>query len=223
MPSGSSRPVQTASPSSALQSPTRERILAYLEQNRVASVLELSRAWGLTRADIRYHFNSLEVDGVIERAPRDPRLPSRRGRPVQQYRLAVGSTTGNLLPLCAALLDALLGALPVEERQLALRSLAARLAGSEEPAPGLAQRLNQASALLSLRGHQARWEARANGPHILLRTCPYAALLPTYPELCDLDRYLLERMVRVPLRQIARMDREASKPAACTFTIEPES
>lgn len=223
MSSGASRPTQSVYPSSSPQAPTRERILAYLEQNHVVSVIELSRTWGLTRADIRYHFNSLEADGKIERVPRDQNLPSQRGRPAQQYRLAAKSTPGNLVPLCASLLDTLFRSMPVEGREPVLRNLAARLAGSQELAPGMIQRLNHASAFLNLHGYQARWEAHANGPHMLLRSCPYAALLPTYPELCEMDRLLLEQLVQVPWQQIARINLKGSKPAACIFTIKSES
>lgn len=223
MPSGSSRPAQSVFPSGSPQAPTRERILAYLEQNHIVSVIELSRTWGLTRADIRYHFNSLEADGMIERVPRKRNQPAQRGRPVQQYRLAAGPTTGNLVPLCAVLLDTLFCSMSVEEREPALRALAARLAGSDEVAPGMIQRLNSVCAFLNPRGYQARWEAHVNGPHILLRSCPYVTLLPAHPELCELDRLLLEQLVQVPWQQIARINPEGRKPAACIFTIQYES
>ena len=201
---------------------TRERILAYLQENRIASVQALSRTWGLTRADIRYHFNALIKEGLLERAPRDASLPARRGRPEQQYRLAASAAPDNFPALCAALLDALLSALPVEEQEKALRALAARLAGSiATPKPGIAlhltQRLNQVSAFLSRQGYRARWEAHASGPQILLRSCPYAALLPTHPELCTLDRFLLEDLLQLPLQQTARQSLSGGKPAACVF------
>ncbi len=206
----------------AARAATRERILAYLQENRVASVQGLSRDWGLTRADIRYHFNALLEEGVLERVPRDRSKPARRGRPEQQYRLAAGAIPDNFLALCGALLDALLCHLPAEEREPALRDLAARLAGTFVSIPSLTQRFTQASAFLSQHGYRARWEAHASGPRILLRNCPYAELLPTHPELCALDRYFLEHLLKMPLFHTARMNLAGGKPAACVFTSDPE-
>ncbi len=192
--------------------------MAYIRENRVASVQSLSRAWGLTRADIRYHFNELVAEGVLERVPRDFSQPARRGRPEQQFRLAAGSTPNNFPALCAALLDVLLNPLPLENREPALRDLARRLAGSFVRLPALTQRLNQASAFLTQHGYRARWEAHAGGPRILLRSCPYAALLPTHPELCALDRFLLEYLAELSLHQEVQMNLIGGKPAACIFT-----
>ncbi len=196
---------------------TRDRILAYLQENRVASVQGLSRAWGLTRADIRYHFNALLEEGLVELVPRDPGQPTPRGRPAQQYRLAAAAIPDNFPALCGALLDALLCPLPGEEREPALRGLAARLAGSFVRVPGLTQRFTQACAFLSQHGYRARWEAHAGGPRILLRSCPYAEVLPTHPELCTLDRFFLEHLLQVPLQQTARINPSGGKPTECVF------
>src|SRR5512133_1220222 len=87
---------------------TRERILVYLQENRVAAVQALSRMWGLTRADIRYHLNALLEEGIIELVPRDPGQPAQRGRPAQQYRLANQSIPDNFAALSGALLTVLL-------------------------------------------------------------------------------------------------------------------
>jgi len=198
--------------------------VAYLKENRAVSVQELSRTWGLTRADIRYHLNGLLQEGVLERAPRGESQPVHRGRPEQIYRLSVSSSTGgNLIPLCEVLLDEVVSALPAGSKEQALRALAAKLAGQGIPTPHLTQRLNQAADLLSQRGYQARWEAHASGPRILLRRCPYAALLPAHPYLCTLDQYLLEQLTRIPLQLSEQINLSGSRPPACVFTRQPES
>jgi len=207
-------------PTAVGKSSTRERIMAYLQENRTASAQALSRAWGLTRADIRYHLNALHSEGLIEQVPRDPSRPAPRGRPEQVYRLAARSLPDNFPALCAALLDALLCPLPFEDREPALRALAARLAGSFASVPHLTPRLNQSVEYLTQHGYRARWEAHAGGPRILLRSCPYAEILPSHPELCLLDRFLLEHLVRFPLRQTARINPAGGKPAACIFASE---
>lgn len=223
MPAKTSPSTQRLPERTAARADTRERILAYLEENRVATAQVLSRTWRLTRANIRYHLNELLADGVIELVPRDPNLPARRGRPDLLYRLAPGRVPDNLLALSSALLDAVLCSLPVEDRETALQGLAARLAGSFVSVANLPQRLNQVSAYLSQHGYLARWEAHARGPRILLRSCPYAALLPTHPELCTLDRFLLERLVQLPLKQTAQINLAGGKPPACIFASGMES
>jgi predicted ArsR family transcriptional regulator len=221
-------PTLTAAPgNSSLHTPahasTRERILEYLEENRTASVVILSRAWNLTRADIRYHINSLLNEGIIEQIPRDPNLPMPRGRPEQIYRLAATSIPDNFPALCAVLLDALLCPLPIEECETALRGLAGRLAGSFVSVTNLTPRLNQAMTFLSQQGYRSRWEAHARGPRVLLRSCPYAQILSTHPELCLFDRFLIEHLVRIPLRQTAQINPTGKKPAACIFASGMES
>jgi predicted ArsR family transcriptional regulator len=197
---------------------TRERILAYLQENRVASVQSLSRAWGLTRADIRYHFNALLAEGILERVPRDRSQPAPRGRPEQRFRLASGSAPDNYPRLCAALLDALLYPLPTEQHEPVLQVLAERLTTSFISGGSLFRRFHQAIVFLNQSGYRARWEAYASGPRILLHNCPYAEILPAHPELCALDRFVLERLVQVSLQQTARMNLAGGRPVACIFT-----
>lgn len=196
---------------------TRERILVYLQENRVITVPALSRAWGLTRADIRYHLNGLMVDGLVEPVLPDPRQPRQRGRPTQQYRLVTGSAPDNLAELCNVLLNTLLGAVPAEQREIVIRALAEQMAGEYPIAANPIQRYNQAVAFLGQRGYRARWEAHASGPRLLLRNCPYAAILGDHPEMCLLDRFLLSTLVRSPLQQTAQMDLRSGKPPACIF------
>jgi predicted ArsR family transcriptional regulator len=162
-------------------------------------------------------------EGAIELVPRDLSQPAPRGRPEQFYRLASRSLPNNFPSLCAALLDALLCPLPFEAREPALRSLAGRLAGSFVSVASLTPRLNQAAAFLSQHGYRARWEAHASGPRILLRSCPYAEILPSHPELCLVDRFLLERLVQFPLTQIAQINPAGGKPAACIFASALDS
>ncbi len=200
---------------------TRERILAYLQENRLVSVHTLSRDWGLTRADIRYHLNALLEEGIIELAPRDPAEPAKRGRPTQQYRLSHSSAPDNLPALCSVLLDQLLGRLDQVEQENVLQSVAQAMAGDPLPAGTPTQRFTQAVAYLNQHGYRARWEAHASGPRLLLRACPYAVLLARHSELCAMDRQLLEQLVRLPLHQAARMNFVTGRPPACIFASGP--
>ncbi len=46
--------------------PTQTRILQYLKAHPAAAAAAISRALGMTTANIRYHLNSLEQAGLIE-------------------------------------------------------------------------------------------------------------------------------------------------------------
>ena len=210
-------------PASSAPPSTRERILAFLQEHHTATVVSLSRAWGLTRADIRYHMNSLLEERIIEVVPRDPTQALKRGRPAQTYRLAAGALPGNITALCSVVLKLLLDAAP-EEQEERLMQIARLLAGDPPRAAGSSiQRLNQVVGLLNQRKYRARWEAHARGPRILLRHCPYAALLKDHSELCKVDRYFIEQLLQAPLHQVAKMDLETGKSPACIFTLtQPE-
>jgi predicted ArsR family transcriptional regulator len=196
---------------------TRDRILIYLRENPTATVTGLSRSWGLTRADIRYHMNELIKEGLVENVPRDPKAAISRGRPVFQYRLAVSQKPGNYPQLCAALLDQCIAPLPETEQAEALKKLAAFLSTGYQTLPSPTQRYTKAVAFLNQSGYHARWEASAHGPRFMLRICPYAAILAGHPLLCLLDRFLLESLLQTRLHHAVMMDPNTGRPPACIF------
>ncbi len=105
-----------------------------------------------------------------------------------------------------------------EAKTALLQKLAQALLGSYSPAPNPTQRFTQAVSFLDRHGYRARWEAHLRGPRILLRNCPYAALLPQHPELCDLDANLLQSLLHMPVTQVTRVDLNSGQPPACIFT-----
>ena len=198
---------------------TRERILAYLKENRTTSSVELAYAWGLTRADLRYQLKQLHTDGWIEPAPRDPDADLGPGRPVIRYRLAERAAEHSLTGLCKALLAVLAQPLPPEERAGLFQKLAEHLAGAPPAGMAMPRRLAQAVQTLNAHHYHARWEAHARGPRVLLRNCPYAPVLAEYPELCQMDRDLLEKLLDRPAKLETRMNSETGQPPACIFAI----
>ena len=189
---------------------TRQRILEYLHSQRQCTIAQISAALHMTRANMRYHLEHLVADGAVELLPRNVTARG-RGRPVQVYRLASAARPHNLAQLAGALLS-----LASEEQLLQ----AARLLAGEEAMPHAAtQRLNRAVQILNLKRYQARWEAHAQGPRIILRNCPYATLLPDHPELCRLDAAQLELLVGGPVEQQACIDLIDAHPPACIFVL----
>ena len=182
-----------------------EMICEYLEQHESATALELSQALECTPANIRHHLARLRRAGKIELAGQQPAAKS-RGRPLHYYGLGPAAQEQNLAGLASALIEELLDGAPADEASRRLAGAARRLAGS--PAPQemhVARRLNTAVRRLKDLRYNPRWEARADGPRLILVHCPYAALLPGYTQaLCQFDRCLLEAMLSKPVHQLTR-------------------
>ena len=200
---------------------TRDLILGTLQRYPNATVEELSRLLKLTRADIRYHINALLQAGQVvqmQPLPKDGHQP--RGRPAKAYQLSAGARPDSLTHLTDTLLEIL------QSRSAAaganLEVLAQRLfpvnplSAIEAHAAG---RLNKAIQIINQHLYQARWEAHAIGPQIFFHNCPYAAILRKHPELCQVDRQILQNLTGLPARQIRKIDLDGPSAAACVFLL----
>lgn len=181
----------------------RQKILIYLKKNRLASAQDIARALRVTAADARHHLGILGSDGrvtvVSQRA-------GGRGRPVKLYGLS-GALAGDNLPgLLEAALEEWLGGLPPSKREQALASLAGRMGGAAgaESVP-LMRRLASTVERLNQLHYQARWEAGAEGPRIILGQCPYAAVIGRHPELCQMDAALLAGLLDAHVEQRVKL------------------
>jgi predicted ArsR family transcriptional regulator len=214
-------------------SDTRSAILGYLGDHPPATVALLAATLNLTPADIRYHLKVLRGEGLVEALPHKAAPSPGRGRPARAYRLAPAQQRNNLPALCHALLSVYLGGAALVDGSAAgdaqdshspaerMADLAATLAANQSPLAGsLPLRLAQAVEWLNRRQYRARWEAGARGPRLLLRRCPYAVLLAEHPELCEIDRMLLEKVVSVSLRQTDRQNPVTGRPPACVFEVK---
>jgi predicted ArsR family transcriptional regulator len=206
---------------------TRKQIVDLLENQDSATAVELSQVLLLSAADVRHHLLALRREGVIEAVKEKSPLANEQegsskrpvGRPPQRYRLSARARADRFDRLAEALLEEILDEVPPHEKEALLRRIAARMAGSAKPGGSLASRLVQAVQQLNELHYEASWEARPGDPQVKLSHCPYAAILPQHPELCQLDAELLETMVGVPAVQTARQARDASGARYCRFVI----
>ena len=197
--------------------PTRQRILEQISSKHSLSASQLSLALGTTAANIRHHLAILLEEGVVEIVERSS--DGGRGRPTQLYGLTQQTRSHNLHKLADALLQELLEGLQPEERLAALERVASRL-GEQAAAHGsLTQRLNVCVQLLNTMNYQARWEARASGPRLVLSHCPYALILPQHPELCQMDLSLLDGMLDTSVAQVARLAPSQQGGKVCIFAV----
>ncbi|MBN1452845.1 MAG: helix-turn-helix domain-containing protein [Anaerolineales bacterium] len=191
---------------------TRQKILDYLKRNRTVSSRELARALQMTPANARHHLGILAADGRVEVIRQ---RQEGRGRPEKIYRLA-GALAGDNLSVLA---DALL---MEAGKKVEMDALGKRIAGgravSGQP---LMRKLASTVERLNSMHYQARWEAGAAGPRIILGHCPYSVLIKDHPELCQMDLALLSELLGGELRQTTKLESGAGGLPFCAFVLKP--
>jgi predicted ArsR family transcriptional regulator len=201
---------------------TRARILEYLESNHAISAVALSRALSMTAANARHHLAVLEEQGLVEVAGQKEN--GGRGRPTLQYMLSKKRQKHNLDHLAGALFAQTVGKREGKGREKRLKALATRMtADAQEPNGSITHRLVTSVSHLNERNYQSHWEARAEGPRIILGQCPYAAIIDEHPELCCMDKYILENLLDAPVEQTAKIAHRPEGPNACVFVVKREA
>jgi predicted ArsR family transcriptional regulator len=200
---------------------SRQRLLEYLQNHCPISAAELSQALRMTEANARHHLGILKHQGLVEVIGKRP-TPG-KGRPQLLYSLSEQILGDNLSNLANALLEELLADLSAVEQKKMLKRVARRMTAPSPPShsqpASLTQRLFNTVQQLITWHYQARWEAHADGPRLVLGNCPYAAILPGHPELCTLEALILERMLGKPVEQILHPDRDARGLPHCVFRL----
>lgn len=187
---------------------TRQKILDYLKRNRSVSSREIARALRMTPANARYHLGILATDGRVEVINQ---RQVGRGRPEKVYQLAGTLAGDNLSALADAILTEAGGKVEME-------ALGERLAGNANSVgQPLMRRLASTINRLNEMHYQARWEAGADGPRIVLGHCPYATVIEKHPELCRMDAAILASLLNGQVRQSAKLEIGAGDLPYCAF------
>jgi predicted ArsR family transcriptional regulator len=197
---------------------TRQRIVEQLKTRKVATVKEISHALNLSAANVRYHLAFLtdqeRVEVVGQRPSKTP------GRPRGIYSLSHKIQGNNLDILSGTLLEEYIGNLNDEQRDDELRKLGFKIGGKINLLHlNLNQRLYKAVSRLNQLNYNARWEAHAEAPQVLLGRCPYRAIIHEHPELCKMDKHLLESLLDQQVDQIAQLERDNQGVKWCVFTL----
>jgi len=188
----------------------RQKVLSHLKKTRSASAREIARALDMSAPNVRHHLGILVSDGRVEVIAAVQR--GGRGRPEKVYSLSQAALGDNL----AALADALLAEAGA---QLNIESLARRMLDAAPFANlPISSRLSLLVDKLNEMHYQARWEAGAEGPRVILGRCPYAKVMEAHPELCKMEVFLLEQATARPVLQSARS--EASGRGLCPFIFK---
>lgn len=186
----------------------RQKVLTQLTKLGPASPRDLARTLRMSEANVRHHLRHLASDGrVTVTASR----VNGRGRPEKVYRLSSALEGDNL----AALTDALLN---VELSTLNVQRLAEFILPSDQFTNlPIARRLALLIEKLNAMHYQARWEAGAEGPLVILGRCPYAAVIEKHPELCRMDASLLGEALGREIRQLGKIEEGMG---VCVFGVK---
>lgn len=188
---------------------SRQKVFNHLKKTRSASAREIARALKMSAPNVRHHLSILCADGRVEASESRPR--GGRGRPEKIFSLAQSALGDNLSVLVDVLLDDGMDAERIGRRIAESSGL------SELTHQPIAKRLNLLVERLNEMHYQARWEAGAEGPRIILGHCPYVRVIDSHPELCTMDEVMLKVAVA---RTVSPVRRGGLKPGVCPFLFE---
>ena len=187
----------------------RQKVLIYLTKIRTASAREIARSLKMSPATVRHHLRVLVADGRLEVS--FVRGREGRGRPEKVYALPRSALGDNLAALGEAVLSE-------AGTSVQMGTLAKRLAGDTSFAnQPISKRLNSSVEVLNKMNYHARWEAGPQGPRLIFGHCPYAALIAKHPELCQMDKVLLEQFMGDTVTQMFKIGSEGS--SLCVFAL----
>ena len=177
----------------------RQKVLAHLKKTRAASAREIARALKMSAPNVRHHLGILTSDGRLEVISVNQR--GGRGRPEKIYSLSQSALGDNLSVLADALLNEKNNMETVGEHIAQSQNLIG-LANQSMP-----KKLSVLVEKLNEMHYQARWEAGAEGPRIIFARCPYAKIIESHPELCEMDATILKDALGSNVKQTAKIDK----------------
>ncbi|WP_338073530.1 helix-turn-helix transcriptional regulator [Kineococcus siccus] len=201
---------------------TRTRLRTAVAELGPVTAGALATQLGLTSAAVRRHLDALTAEGVVETREPSPAQRRGRGRPAREY--VVSSAGHDTLP--AGYDDLALTALaylaevqgPAAVQDFAER----RLAGLEErlstavaaAGPGTGERVAALAAALAAQGYaaSARPVARgtaAEGTQLCQGHCPVRRAAEAFPELCEAEAKVFERVLGTRVQRLATLARGA--------------
>jgi len=196
---------------------TRQQIITILENRKFASASEISKILRTTRQNINYHIIDLIEDGIVEHI--GFKTLKKPGRPAALYGLSRVMEANNLDRLASALLHEYYGNTPEKDIDK-LKNIAKRLINNDYLIQkNLTQQLVNATQYLANMGYQSKWEAHSINPRIRFNHCPYNKILASHPELCLMDKFLLEELLKVDVRQSACRKKDKNGTLFCLFEI----
>lgn len=200
---------------------SRQRLLHYVEKKQVATVKDISLTLKMTPANARHHLSILVDQGSVEIFGK--LIAQGRGRPNILYRAVKPSSKNNLIDLSRIILRELLEGKNDREKNCLLKILAKKMVKEEVPESYQQyKRLNDTIHRLNQMNYKARWEAHHEAPHIILEECPYIEIIGDFPEICRMDKYIIEILIGNQVYQISKLESIKSGFHRCVFSINSD-
>jgi predicted ArsR family transcriptional regulator len=106
-----------------------------------------------------------------------------------------------------------------KERQLFLRELAASITPVRDDEKPFNARISALVKHLTGIHYAARWEAHQDGPQVIFINCPYQEIVGDCPELCEMDRCLLEDYLGAPVTTLQTYNEPDKSIRRCRFAV----
>jgi DeoR family suf operon transcriptional repressor len=197
---------------------TRSEIIEYLNEHGHATVQALTAPTCLTAMTIRHHLTVLEDEGLVRREQERGHV----GRPRDVYFLTEEARA--LFPerydeLAGRLLNGLKELGATEQIHAVLDGMAAELTAEyrrklEEKS--LEERLDLLIDVLGSAGFLAGWDYDGGAYVLKEYSCPYYAVGQDHPEICRVDRQIMNTILDRPVKRYSCM---LDGDAHCTFHV----
>jgi predicted ArsR family transcriptional regulator len=197
---------------------SRQKVLEIVRKHPLINVFEISNFLRMTPANVRHHISILRSEGVIEENSSRNNLG--RGRPRIIYSVNNAHKKDGLGNLIEGIFGIWASSNSNEEINHKMQMLAYYLALEIGKADfkSINMRLTACVDLLNKFHYQAYWEAGVKGPNIRLGSCPYQRIIKRHPELCIMDKFLLEKLTGLNVMQVSKMECDDRNSNSCNFT-----
>lgn len=191
---------------------TRALLIARLRENQ-ATVPDLAAALGLTNNAVRFHLETLLLDGSV--VPVGQRKPQGAGKPATIYGLSQAADTSfsrAYAPLLAALAREVAASLPTAKKRF-MHRVGKRLASDIDPPSGsLGSRVRAASDLLNSLGGVTEVHKDGDVYTIQSKSCPVGEAVSAEPCVCHAIESLVGHVTGATAHE--RCDR-TGRPKCC--------
>ncbi|HEY6237729.1 MAG TPA: MarR family transcriptional regulator [Thermoplasmata archaeon] len=210
----------TVDPSIGFSSPKRA-LLLLLKRRPDAALSEIAEALGISKVGALRHLNSLESDGLVARSYRKVGV----GRPRVCFRLTAPSA--RLFPeaysqMSRSALDFIeekLGRPAVVQLLQQRAEEVAETHGGRLKGLPLGGRVSELVRIRSEGGYMAERGGRSKSTiEFQEHNCPILALADRFPEACEVERRLFERLLKA---DVSTSHRVVAGDAVCRFLVRP--
>jgi len=200
---------------------SRQKLFEFIRIHRAVTIPEISQALQMTPANARHHLKILQTQGLIEVA--GTQKNSIRGHPSKIYKLTECVIGNNIETLTSAIFTELRN-LKGQDHDNFLKNIAQKITHHNyqyhDTTTNLSKRLFSTIQQLNKMNYFARWEAHAVSPRVILGNCPYKSIINENPELCTVDKFILEELLDSKVEQTVKLGLDTKGLRQCIFSIQ---